>query len=198
MKNNDLLSFKLFEFAVEWTPAIINKAEIIINSKSHLHYCNCWKENKKCISCILGTVLPTSVWCSKKVVSSVWLFFLLESKTKEIKSLPTIICKLAKRFFKDTLCSIFEVKFTLKRHFLEKHRFYQKSRNDAYSRGWVGGHNIWVIMTYCVQKSICDRHLTPREMSYWRPENVLKTSLYGVIRIRNVHSKSGWRCRRRE
>ena len=41
IENNYLLVYKLFEFAVEWIPAIRNKAEIIFSSKYHLHYCNC-------------------------------------------------------------------------------------------------------------------------------------------------------------
>ena len=81
-----LLVYKLFEFSVEWIHAIRNKAEIIFSSKNHLHYCNCGWENNKCILCIWGIMLPMSVCCSSKIVSSAWLYFLLESTTKEKKS----------------------------------------------------------------------------------------------------------------
>ena len=42
IENNYLLVNKLLEFAVEWIPAIRNKAEINFSSKNCLYYCNCW------------------------------------------------------------------------------------------------------------------------------------------------------------
>ena len=50
--------------------------------------------------------------------------------------------------------------------FLENYRFCRKSGNYTYSRGWVGGHVIYVIMTHCIRKSICDSPLMFNEYVY--------------------------------
>ena len=48
-RKNYLLIYKLFNFAVEWIPAVRNKAEFIFRSKSHWRYYNFWYENNKFI-----------------------------------------------------------------------------------------------------------------------------------------------------
>ena len=64
-----------------------------------------------------------------------------------------------KRFFKDIIY-LFCRQEHLK-HVLENCRFCRKSRNDAYSRGGVGGrvHVICVIMKYCLRTSTCIKKL---------------------------------------
>ena len=42
IENNYLLTYKLFEFGIEWIPETGNKAEVISSLKNPLHYCNCW------------------------------------------------------------------------------------------------------------------------------------------------------------
>ena len=42
IENIYLLVFKLFEFSVEWIPAIRYKVEIIFSSKYHLGYLQLW------------------------------------------------------------------------------------------------------------------------------------------------------------
>ena len=87
IENIYLLVYKLFEIVAEGIPAIKNKTVIIFSSKYHLHCCNYWSENNNCILCICiwDIVDATSVCCSNYIVSSAWLYFLLEF-TRERKS----------------------------------------------------------------------------------------------------------------
>ena len=45
------------------------------------------------------------------------------------------------------------------------YRFFLKSGNDAYDRGWGEGHVICFIMKHCIRKLICDSHLKGR---WWK------------------------------
>ena len=63
---NYLLVHKLFEFAVEWISANINKVEIIFGSKYPWHYCITSVNDKKIIIiiCIFVVLSSTSVFIS--------------------------------------------------------------------------------------------------------------------------------------
>ena len=80
---------------------------------------------------IWGILLPTSVCSSNLIVSSAWLYFLLESTSGEKKLTNNYM--LIKKFLKNViyfLCCQGRLKY-----FLQNYRFCQKSWNDAYSRG---------------------------------------------------------------
>ena len=81
-----LLVYKLFEFAVERNPAIRNKTETILISKNHLHTAMTEKKIIRvfCVSVVLH--FPHQPTIQIKLVSSAWLYFLLESTTEEKKS----------------------------------------------------------------------------------------------------------------
>ena len=77
IENNYLLVYKLFYFAVELIPVIRNKSltflQFLIRKK--------WMH-----SVYLWYLLSTSVCCSDEIVSSAWLYFLLESTMTEMKN----------------------------------------------------------------------------------------------------------------
>ena len=99
---------------------------------------------------------PQSVVQIKYLFSSAWLSFFQEFTTQE-KSLSTIIFDLTSLKMQFTFFAVRDIK----KNFLENYVFCQKSGNDTCSRRWARGegHVVCVIMTHCVQKSICDSFL---------------------------------------
>ena len=70
--------------------------------------------------------------------------------------------KLISKTIKCNFYSLSKMQFCFfhpKNIFLENYWFYKKSGSDANSRGWEGSSS-FVIMTQCVQKSICDLRLS--------------------------------------
>ena len=78
--------------------------------------------------------------------------------------------------------------------FLKNHRFCQKSGNDANSKEWGDhGHGPCVIMTQCVQKSICDSPVITRVIFKVNNKNTRKTSvmlflLFLQLTLRILHT----------
>ena len=79
-----MLVHKLFEFPVEWIPAVRNKVEIIFSSKDHLVLLQLLIKNNKCVLYIWVLFFPPQPVVQVKTVSSVWLYFLLESTTEKL------------------------------------------------------------------------------------------------------------------
>ena len=112
-------------------------------------------------------MLPTSVCCSNEIL----IFFSLALFSPGIHNTRK---KLINNYIwikrsKDVIY-LFCCQGHLK-HFLENYVFCRKSGNDTCSRRWARGegHVVCVIMTHCVQKSICDSPLISSHFwNYWK------------------------------
>ena len=58
VESNYFIVYKLFEFAVQWIPAVRNKAEITFGSKNHLNYCDSLLVNSKVDSLYMWYCAP--------------------------------------------------------------------------------------------------------------------------------------------